>query len=192
MSAFSTLAGFGASEGHEDVSWTEQEKAEIDEIIARYPERRSATMPVLWKAQDKWGWLSTEVMRLVAETVGVPPSHVLSVATFYTQYRTAPAGKYLLQVCHTLSCELAGCDRVAALISEKLGIAEGETTEDGLFTLMRVECLASCGSAPMVQINEDYFHERLTDEKVIKLLDDLKNGVDIEDIERPEKNLWVY
>jgi NADH-quinone oxidoreductase E subunit len=192
MSAFSTLPGFGAREGHPDAAWTDEEKAEIEQILAQYPTKRSAVMPLLWKAQDKYGWLSVEVMKLVADTLGVPASHVLSVSTFYTMYREQPVGKYLVQVCHTLSCELAGCDKLVDIITEKYGIQPGETTPDGLFTLMRVECLAACGSAPMMQVNEDYYYELLTPQKVVDLLEQLKSGKNIDDIPRPEENQWQY
>lgn len=170
------------------IVWTDAEKAEIAEIVARYPTRRSATLPVLWKAQRKFGWLSLDVIRLVAETVGSPPSEVLAVASFYTMFKKEPTGKYLVQVCHTLSCQLGGSERVVAHLKKTLGIHEGETSPDGLFTLMRVECLASCGSAPMMQINDD-FYERLSPEKLDAIVAALRSG---QPMPRPEVDEWHW
>ncbi len=187
MSAF--LHHTNLPPGHGELSWTEAETAEIAAIVAQYPTERSAIMPVLWKAQRKWGWLSYDVMRLVAQTLHLPPSHVLSVASFYTMFKKEPTGRYLIQVCHTLSCELAGSERVVERIKSKLGIAEGETTPDGKFSLMRVECLASCGSGPMCQIN-DHFYELLTDERVDAMLADLAG--DGEPRLQPEAERWTY
>ncbi len=175
--------------GHPGIAWTEEELAEIREMVARYPTERSAIMPVLWKAQHKWGWLSYDVMRVVAEVLHLPPSHVLSVSTFYTMFKKAPTGEYLIQVCHTLSCELAGSERVIDRIKSKLGISEGETTADGKFTLMRVECLASCGSGPMAQINE-HFYELLSDNRIDAILDELAGGSVV--TLQPEAERWTY
>ncbi len=187
MSAF--LHHTNLPKGHGEISWTEAEEAEVREIVAQYPTERSAIMPVLWKAQHKWGWLSYDVLRLVGKTLHLPPSHVLSVATFYTMFKKEPTGKYLIQVCHTLSCELAGSERVIERVKDKLGIGPGETTADGKFTLMRVECLASCGSGPMAQINE-HFYELLTDERVDSILDDLAGDGEVK--LQPEAERWTY
>ncbi len=175
--------------GHGDIAWAEVELAEIARIVDRYPTERAATLPVLWKAQKKWGWLSYDVLRLVADTLHLPPSHVLSVATFYTMFKKAPTGEYLIQVCHTLSCELMGAERVIERIQDKLGIQVGETTADGKFTLMRVECLASCGSGPMAQINE-HFYELLSDERVDAILGELGGGGSV--TLQPEADRWTY
>lgn len=153
--------------------FTAAEKEKIKEIITRYPDARAATLPALWIAQKRHGWVSPEVCNAVAEELGVTPAHVLGVATFYTMYNKKQAGKYLIQVCRTLSCQLMGAQKVYSYISKKLGIGEGETTKDGKFTLMQVECLASCGTAPMMQINEDYY-ENLTEDKIDQILDGLK------------------
>lgn len=172
------------------IVWTETEKAEITELLGRYPTKRSATLPLLWKAQRKFGWLSLDVMRLVAETVGSPPSEVLATASFYSMFKKEPTGKYLIQVCHTLSCQLGGSERVVAQLKKSLGIHEGETTPDGLFTLMRVECLASCGSAPMMQINDD-FYERITPDSLDQVLAALRAGKPLS-TPRPEVDEWHW
>lgn len=170
------------------ILWSADEAAEIEAIAAHYPERRSALLPVLWKAQRKFGWLSLDVIRLVATTLSLPPSDALAVASFYTMFKRQPTGRYLIQVCQTLSCALGGADRVVAHLKEALGIVEGETTPDGMFTLMRVECLASCGSPPMMQVNDD-FYERLTPEKLDAILADLRAGTPLP---RPEVDQWQW
>ncbi len=176
-------------ESHADVAWSDAQTAEIREIIARYPEKKAAVMPVLWMAQDHWGWLSLNVIRLVAKTLELPPSHVLSVATFYTMFKKKPTGEHLIQVCHTLSCELGGSEMLIDRIREKLGIEVGETTADGKFTLERVECLAACGSAPMCQVGTDY-HELLNShEKIDAFLDALAQGTPLP---RTEMDQWTY
>ena len=172
------------------VEWTASEQAEIEACAARYPTRRSAILPVLWKAQRKWGWLSLDVMRLVGTTLGLPPSEVLAVASFYSMFKKQPTGRYLIQVCHTLSCQLGGSETVIKHIKSALGIDVGETTKDGLFTLMRVECLASCGSAPMMQVNDD-FYERLTPASLDQILDGLRGGSPLP-TPRPEVDEWHW
>lgn len=156
-----------------EFEFTAEEKEKIKEIVARYPDKKAATMPLLWIAQKRNGWVSASVCDAVAEELELSSSFVLGVATFYTMFNKRPVGKYLIQVCRTLSCQLMGAQRVHTYISEKLGIKDGETSEDGKFTLMQVECLASCGTAPMMQINEDYY-ENLTEEKIDQILDRLE------------------
>ncbi len=177
-------------EGHGPVSWTDDELAQIEEICSHYPTRRSATLPLLWMAQRKWGWLSFDVMKLVAETLGQPASEVYSVATFYTMLKKQPTGSYLIQVCHTLSCQLVGAEAIIAHLKDKLGIQEGETTPDGMFTLMRVECLASCGSGPMMQIDDD-FYEQLTPDAIDAIIDGLRSGQPLP-LPRPEVDKWTF
>lgn len=172
------------------VVWTDAEKAEIDDIASRYPNSRAALLPVLWKAQRKFGWLSNDVIRLVGQTLSLPPSDVLATASFYTMFKKTPTGRYLIQVCHTLSCQLGGSEHVVTHLKKTLGITEGDTTPDGLFTLMRVECLASCGSAPMMQINDD-FYERLTTDKIDAILNGLKSGNPLP-MPRPEVDEWQW
>lgn len=176
--------------GHGQVSWSEQDLVDIEAIVERYPERKAAIMPVLWKAQRKWGWLSLDVQRLVARTLGLPPSHVLAVATFYTMFKKAPTGRWLLQVCHTLSCELAGADRIIEHLRRRLQLDDQGNSADGKFTLMRVECLAACGSAPMMQVNDD-FYELLTPERLDQILDALAADAPLP-TPRPEVDRWVY
>jgi len=144
----------------------------IDELVARYPNPQGALLPVLWEVQQHKGWIDGDCEQWVGERLGVAPSHVHGVVTFYSMYKQKPSGKYHIQVCTTLSCMLRGSDELVGHLERKLGIKVGETTPDGRFSLVRVECLGSCGTAPMFQLNDDY-HENLTLEKVDQLLDGL-------------------
>lgn len=144
----------------------------VDEVFSHYPNREAAMLPILHILQGEFGYASDEVMKLTAELTGVPQIRVYNVVSFYTLFKRKPTGKYLLQVCRTLSCSLMGAEGLLKTLQEKLGIEEGETTRDGKFTLMAVECLASCGTAPVMQINEDYY-ENLTPAKLDQILDSL-------------------
>jgi NADH-quinone oxidoreductase E subunit len=147
-------------------------KAKFDEIVTRYPIKRAAIMPTLWLAQEEFGWLSTEVLEYVAELLELSPAFVASVASFYTMYYKRPMGRHHVQVCTNLSCALVGADRIVDCLRDRLGIDVGETSADGKFSLSVVECLASCGTAPMLQVNDDYV-ENLTPERVLELIDRL-------------------
>lgn len=150
----------------------------VQKIIKRYPEGRqkSALLPVLHLAQAEFGgWLSPATMDYVASILNLKPIEVYEVASFYTMYNLRPVGKCLLEVCRTGPCMLGGSDDIIEYLEEKLGIKDGETTPDGMFTLKTVECLASCGTAPMMQVGQNYI-ENLTCEKLDGILDDLQNA----------------
>lgn len=147
-------------------------ESRVEEIAARYPVRKAALLPVLWEVQREKGWVSLESEAWVAGKLGVTPAHVHGVVTFYTMYKQKPSGKYHFQVCTTLSCMLRGSDELVAHLEEKLGCREGHVGADGRFSLCRVECLGSCGTAPMLQLNDGY-HENLTLEKVDRLIENL-------------------
>jgi NADH-quinone oxidoreductase subunit E len=134
---------------------------------------RSALIPSLHLAQADVGYLSAEAIAEVAEIFHLPPNEVYEVASFYTMFYKKPAGRYMLQVCTNISCMLCDSEAIVAHLEKRLGIKPGETTPDGRFTLIEVECLASCGTAPVVQINETY-HENLTPEKLDRILDGLE------------------
>lgn len=144
----------------------------IRQAQARYPHPRSALMPALHIVQEELGWLPREALVQVADLLDLTPAEVLSVASFYTMYNRRPVGKYLIQVCTNVSCSLLGAEHLLEHISRKLGIGVGETTPDGLFTLVEVECLGSCGTAPVMQVNERYY-EQLTAARVDEILDGL-------------------
>lgn len=149
----------------------------VHKIIKRYPEgkQKSALLPVLHLAQAEFdGWLSSDTMDYVASLLSIKPVEVYEVASFYTMFNLEPVGKCLIEVCQTGPCWLRGSDDVIAYLEKKLNIKLGETTSDGMFTLKAVECLGSCGTAPMLQCGADY-HENLTEQKLDKLVDDLRN-----------------
>lgn len=146
-------------------------------IIKRYPEgkQKSALLPLLHLAQAEFGgWLSPQTMDYVASILNIKPIEVYEVASFYTMYNLKPVGKCLIEVCRTGPCMLRGANDIVEHIENKLGIKEGETTADGMFTLKTTECLGSCGTAPMLQCGADYY-ENLTNEKVDNLLEKWKN-----------------
>lgn len=145
----------------------------IDRIVARYPRKLAAMLPVLWVVTEEKGWISPRAMEWVAAKLDCSAAKVQAVVTFYTMFDDRPVGRYKLQVCRTLSCELMGARRIVDHLRERLGIEPGETTADGMFTLQEVECLASCGTAPMMQCNLK-FYEHLTPERIDGLLDELR------------------
>jgi len=147
--------------------------AEIRKRMVRYPRRKSAILPALTVAYRQVGHLSNEIYREISDIIEVPYIEVAEAASFYTMFPKEPVGKYLIQVCHNISCALLGADSLIFYLEEKLKIKKGETTPDNLFTLVSVECLGSCASAPMMQINDSYY-EFLTREKVDKILAELK------------------
>lgn len=148
------------------------EKAEnkIPEIIKRYPNSRSAVMPALYIAQEEYGWMTDEAYRWVSDRLGMPLSHVVEVATFYTMYYKKPVGRYHVQVCRTLSCMICGAFDMIGHLKKRFGVEMHKVTADGMWSYEAVECLGSCGTAPMAQIN-DLFVENLTVEKLDALLD---------------------
>ncbi len=155
-----------------EVSFDDAMDEKIEEYLRHYPTKQAALLPVLWLCQERWGWLSAGVLRAVAKRLELAPAFVEGVVTFYTMYQTAPPGRYLLQVCTTLSCALCGASGLLERLKEKLGIDFGETTPDGRFTLLGVQCLGACGEAPVIQVNNDYYTETTT-EKLDQLLDEL-------------------
>ncbi len=145
----------------------------VDGIVARYPQPKAALLPVLWEVQKAKGWIDGAAEEWVAKRLGVAPSHVHGCVTFYTMYKQHPSGRHHIQVCTTLSCMLRGSDELLSHLERTLGIKAGETTKDGKFSIVRVECLGSCGTAPMFQLNDDY-HENLTIDSVDRLLSGLE------------------
>jgi NADH-quinone oxidoreductase E subunit len=151
----------------------EKYKTEIDDILSRYPVKRSALLPLLYLAQRETGYVTEEAMKEIAGILKLTPPQVYETATFYTMLNLKPVGKFHLQVCKSLMCALVGSDTLIGWLETKLGIKAGQTTADGLFTISKVECLGACGTGPMMQVNDDYY-ERLTEDKVDRILADLK------------------
>lgn len=163
-------------EKRKQIKFSEEALQTIEKIKQRYPQgkQKSALIPVLHIAQaENEGWLSPEVMDYVAELLNITPIEVYEVGTFYSMFYLAPRGKCVLEVCRTSSCWLNGADEIVAYIEKKLGIKEGETTSDGMFTLKTVECLGSCGTAPVMQCGPSY-HENLTIEKVNQIIEEYR------------------
>ena len=152
---------------------SEDRDKKLTEILSRYPTKMAACIPALHLCQEQNGWINEDAITWVAHRLDLSPAHVKGVGTFYTLYNQHPVGKHQLWVCRTLPCALRGSDGILEHCKKRLGIKEGETTTDGLFTLRTAECLASCGTAPMMQIDKDY-HEDLTVERVDQILDALK------------------
>jgi len=153
-------------------------EAEIDGHLAKYPpdRKRSAILPLMFIVQrERGGYLDPPGVAYLADRLGVRITDIWEVATFYSMINTEPVGKYHLQVCKTLSCKILGANKVTAQCTERLGIKPGETTADGLFSISEVECLGSCGTAPMMQIGFDYY-ENLTPEKVDEIIEKCRSG----------------
>ena len=145
----------------------------IKKAAAKYPRKKSASMDALMIAQKECGHLTQEVLKEIAHMLDISSVQLNEVAAFYTMYNKKPVGKYHIQVCTNVSCSLLGSEHIVKFLSNKLAIKKGETTPDKKFTLSEVECLGSCGTAPMMQINDDYY-ENLTEGKIEEILKGLK------------------
>ena len=156
-----------------EFKFTDESLKRIEKVLIKYPVKKAAVMPVLWIAQEQNGWISGEVMNEVASILDMTNEEVLGVVTFYTMYHQKPMGKYHIQVCTNVSCMLKGANRIYDHVKEKFGLNNMEVTEDMQFSIEEVECMGSCGTAPMIAVNEDYY-ENLTKEKVAEILDSLK------------------
>ncbi len=155
------------------LAFSEETQGRFERMITRYPNREAAILPTLHLAQREFGYLSDEAIRYVADLLGFTPAYIEGVATFYMMFDRKPVGKYHLQICRNLSCSLMGAEHLIERVSRKIGVKPGETTADGRFTLTTVECLGSCGTAPVMQVNDDY-HENLTEESIDAILDGLR------------------
>src|SRR3982750_781789 len=156
-------------------AYTAENRARFDEVVKRYPaeRRRSAVLPALYLAQYQQGYITANAIRHVAGLLGITRADVEDVVSFYTMFYTRPVGKFVLQVCRTLSCALNGAERVTEALQDKLGIRSGQTDDSGTFTLMEVECLGACDRAPVIMVN-DSWQESQTPEDVGRLIDDLR------------------
>jgi NADH-quinone oxidoreductase subunit E len=159
------------------MSLREKHGQEIDSILARYAQKRSAVLPILYVAQDEYGHLTDEAIREVAAIVQMPPTDVFEVVGFYTLFYNRPVGKWVLQVCDDVPCCFLGAEEIVADLENKLGIKAEGTTTDGMFTLQRVKCLADCDYAPVVQANLEYYRN-MTPEKVDAMLTELRQRAD--------------
>lgn len=147
----------------------------LDGILEKYKNVNGSLITVLQKAQEIYGYLPTDVIYRIAEEMKLTPAKVMGVATFYTQFRFRPVGKYLIMLCQGTACHVNGSEKIEKAITEELGISDGETTEDGLFTLKNVACLGCCSLSPVMMINEDTYGS-LTPQRVKEILRSLKEG----------------
>lgn len=152
---------------------THENLQKAEALFKKYPHKKAALLPILWIAQDQEGWISHDMMKYIAELVGVDYAHVLGVVTFYTMYNDKKLGKYHIEVCTNVSCMLKGSDRIVETVERVCGAKVGHTSADGKFTVSEVECMGACGGAPMLAIGEQY-HEHLTAESAEQLLKNLK------------------
>lgn len=161
----------------------------LNEIFAMYPAeaRRSAVMPLLRRVQQDEGWISPERQEEIAAIVGTTATEVAGVMSFYSYYQALPAGKYHLQVCATLSCAIGGSDELWDELVNELQITRGEVSPDGLFSIQKVECVGSCHTAPVVQVNDEPYVECVTKARLRALLNGLRQGKKLEDIQLPGK-----
>lgn len=157
------------------VEFNQDELLKVDSIKAKYPNLQSALMPVLYMIQEKYGWISIESMNYVSKLLNISVEHILGVVTFYTMYNSKPVGKYHLQVCTNISCMLRGAEDLLKYLENELNIKKNQTTADNRFTISEVECLGSCGTAPAIQINNDYF-ENLDKVKLNQIINELRNS----------------
>jgi NADH-quinone oxidoreductase subunit E len=158
-----------------EIKFTEENTNKLNEIVKRYPEKQAALLPALWLAQEQFGWISKETMIYIGKFLDIPIEQIYGVVQFYTMFNKTTLGKNHLQVCTNVSCMLRGGYDVLDYISKKLNIKPGETTKDNKFTLNEVECLGSCGTAPMMQVN-NYYEEDLSKEKIDKIINELSKA----------------
>ena len=153
--------------------FSDENLKKIEELKKRYPTTKSLTLPVLWMAQKQFGWISPETMKHVAGLLDLPESVIFGIVTFYTMFNTKPVGKYHVQICTNISCYLNGSDELRDHLCQKLNVKLNQMTSDEKFTISEVECLGSCGSAPMMQLNDEYVHN-LSKDKLDRVLGELK------------------
>ena len=155
------------------VAFTQENQKEFERLLTRYPDREAVILPALHLVQQQYGGVTNEAIEYVAGLLDLSAARIEGVATFYTMYNRKPVGRYHVQICRNIACSLLGAEHLIEHVSQKLGLAPGQTTPDGKFTLAKVECLGACGTAPVMMINDDYY-ENLTAAKIDSILDGLK------------------
>jgi NADH-quinone oxidoreductase subunit E len=163
---------YSVEESGRPAEFPPEARSRIEKILTRYPTKQAALLPVLWIAQETWGWISKEAAEEVARILELSPAHVDGVLTFYTMYNLRPVGKNLMQFCTSISCHLAGAERLMERCAKRLGVDLEQTTPDGKFTVVEVECIAGCDRAPSMMVNDTY-HEPMDEKKLDALLDAL-------------------
>ncbi|HYC88264.1 MAG TPA: NAD(P)H-dependent oxidoreductase subunit E [Thermoanaerobaculia bacterium] len=155
------------------VEFPEEARKRFEHILTRYPTREAALIPTLHLCQELWGWISPEIVHYVSGLLDLSPANVFGVVSFYDMFDQKPVGKYRLRVCTNLSCMVSNAYDIYEHLCDRLQVNPHETTKDGLYTVLEVECLGSCGTAPVVQVNNDY-HENMSVERMDALLEKLK------------------
>jgi NADH-quinone oxidoreductase E subunit len=151
-----------------------QEKLRAN-VLPRYETTMGALLPTLHEVQHAYGWIPAQAMMEIAAFLSIKPADVIDTATFYEEYWTKPKGEFLIQVCRSIACEFCGHEKITQAVREKLGIEVGETTDDGMFTLIELECLGSCGTAPVALVNE-HLEENITPARVMQVIDEVRAG----------------
>ncbi len=157
------------------VEFSPESKKKFEEILGRYDSKRSALLPVLHLAQDEFGYISDPVVAYIAQIMDLSPAQVMEVVSFYVMYHRRPVGQHHFQFCMTLSCWMAGTHQMYKNFCARFGIKPGEVSTDGKFSVQKMECLGSCGSAPMMMVNETYY-ENMTPEKLNRLIESCRKG----------------
>ncbi len=157
------------------MEFTDTEKKKIAHLRTRYPDSRSLTLPVMWMLHKREGFISDEAVYLIANELDIPPIWVEEVRSWYSMFTEEKEGKYVLEVCNNITCSIMGSQDIVDYLCEVLNIKVGETTPDGMFTIKTAECLGSCGTAPMMQVDDNYY-ELLDKAKIDSILEDFKNG----------------
>ena len=158
-----------------NITFTPENQVRFEKIISKYETKASALLPTLWLAQEQFGYLTNEAMDYVAQLLDMAPAHVYEAVTFYVMFKRKDMGKYCLQICNNITCSMMGSDKLIQVAKEELHINFNEVTKDKLFSLVPVQCLGSCDTAPVVQVNEEYC-ENLTPEKFKELIKRLRSG----------------
>jgi len=158
-------------------AFTPENETRFQALLGKYPTKQAVVLPALWLVMEQQGWVNTEAMDYVARRLEQSPVSVYAVVEFYTMFHTSPTGKHHIQLCHTLTCSLCGCEDLQSMITEETGIGPGEKTEDGLFSFETVECLGSCGTAPVMRMDRRYY-ENLTREKLTRIIRACREGRD--------------
>lgn len=155
----------------------DEKKIKLDKVLDEYEGVKGSLIAILQKTQDIYGYLPAEIIQYISARIGIKPAKIVGVATFYTQFRFEPVGKYLIMLCKGTACHVNGSDRIEDTIKEELGISDGETTKDGMFTLKNVACLGCCSLSPVMMVNDETFGS-LTPEKTKKILKELRERED--------------
>lgn len=159
------------------IAFNSENEARFQNLLGKYPTKRAVVLPALWLAMDQFECLTPDVIEYVADRLDQSPVSVFAVVEFYTMFKTEKLGRYHIQLCRNLTCTMRGCEDLEAFVKSRVGIGNGEKTEDGLFSLELVECLGSCGTAPVMRLDEHYF-ENLTEEKLDRVLKACREGRD--------------